>query len=188
MSSGKPLRDKITGERTLYEGKAFDFVELTLTQPDGSTRPRPIVRHHGAAVIVPLIEQPGRSPKVVFVRNDRHTINDQLLELPAGGVDRGESPEETAARELREETGYAASSIYHLISFYTTPGVTDEFMHAYVATGLRHVGQELEADESLEVVTLTSSEVGSMLDAHELTDGKTVLALLEAARQNYISF
>lgn len=187
MPHDKPLRDRITAERTLYEGRAFDFLELTLTHPDGSTRSRPIVRHRGAAMILPLIEQPGRSPKIVFVRNDRHTINAPLLELPAGGIDPGESPEEAAARELREETGYEAASLYPLATFYTTPGITDELMHAYVATSMKSVGQSLEAYESLDVVIMSSSEVAGMLDSGDLVDGKSLLALLAAARQGYIT-
>jgi len=187
VTDRKPLRDPIVDEHVLREGKAYSFVELTLRQQDGSTRPKPIVRHSGAALVVPVIEQPGRSPKIVFVVNDRHTINERLLELPAGCIDSGETPEETAARELQEETGYQATSLYPLERFYTTPGLTDELMHTYVGTGLNQVGQNLEADESLEVRVLTSTEVGSLLERGELMDGKTILALMAAHRRGYVS-
>lgn len=182
----KPLRDQIVGERTLYQGRAYDFVELTLQQPDGTTRPRPIVRHRGAVVVVPLIEQPGRSPKVVFVRNERHTINGRLDELPAGGIDPGESPEEAAERELIEETGYRASGLYPIGRFYTTPGITDEMMHAFVATSLTQVGQRLQPDESLEVRVLSAGEAFNMIDTGALVDGKSVLALLLAERGGFL--
>ncbi|MEM7622328.1 MAG: NUDIX hydrolase [Planctomycetota bacterium] len=185
MAPREPLRDLIVGEKILYEGRAYDFLELTLKQPDGSTRPRPIVRHRGAAMVLPLIEQPGRGPKIVFVENDRHTIDDRLLELPAGGIEAGESPEEAAARELREETGYEASILYPLARFYTTPGITDELMHAYVATGLTHVGVSPEAHENITVHTHSTSDVAAKLGSGELLDGKSVLALLAGARAGF---
>jgi len=182
------LRDRIVGERVLHEGRAYDFVELTLRGPDGGERGRPIVRHRGAVVIVPLIEQPGRGAKVVLVVNDRHTINAKLEELPAGGIERGETPEEAAARELAEETGYAASSLYPLGSFYTTPGMTDELMHAFVAVGLTKVegGPSLEDYESLSVTVRSAGDALEAAVGGGLLDGKSMLALLLAQRRGFI--
>jgi len=183
---GGGLRDAIVGERVLYEGRAYDFVELELRQPDGTTRPRPIVRHRGAVVVVPLLEQPGRPPKVVTVVNDRHTLNGRLDELPAGGIEPGEIPMDAAHRELAEETGMQAASMYELGSFYTTPGMTDELMHAFVATSLIRGEQQLEEDESLEVKVRSVSELFDMMDRGALTDGKSMLALLLAQRKGYL--
>lgn len=180
------LRDAIVGSTNLYRGRAYDFVELTLQQPDGSTRPRPIVRHRGAAVIVALLDDGSGVPRVVCVRNDRHTINDRLLELPAGGIDPGESPDQTAARELREETGYTAATITEVGRFYTTPGLTDELMHAYVATGLTMAEQDLQDDESLTVERIPLDELLAMVDTGTLMDGKSILALLLARRKGLL--
>ncbi|MEM0983244.1 MAG: NUDIX hydrolase [Planctomycetota bacterium] len=180
-----PLRDPIIGTRTLHESRAYDVEELEIERPSG-VQSKAIIRHRGAVVIVPLLEQPGRSPKFVMVRNDRHALNAQLEEFPAGGIDAGEGPLEAAARELREETGYEATSIYPIGTFYTTPGMTDELMHAYAATGLRQVGQDLEEDESLEVVTRTMADLESMIERGELKDGKTILALLWAERSGLL--
>ncbi len=187
-SADHALRDRIVGERTLYEGRAYDFVELTLKQPNGVERARPMVRHRGAVVVVPVIEQPGRGARIVFVVNDRHTINAKLEELPAGGIEQGESPEEAAARELGEETGYNATSLYELGTFYTTPGITDELMHAYVAVGLmkRAEGQSLEAHESLTVTHRSASEALDRVVDNQSRDGKTMLALLLAQRKGFI--
>ncbi|MEM1185166.1 MAG: NUDIX hydrolase [Planctomycetota bacterium] len=182
------LRDSIVGERTLYEGRAYDFVELMLRQPDGVERPRPIVRHRGAVVIVPLLETPGRSSKVVFVVNDRHAINGRLEELPAGGIDPGETADEAAARELGEETGFVASALHPLGTFYTTPGMTDEVMHAYVGLGLtpRPEGQDLQPDESLSVKQRSSGDALEAVANGTLRDGKTMLALLLAQSRGYL--
>lgn len=187
-SADHALRDRIVGERTLYEGRAYDFVELTIKQPNGVERARPIVRHRGAVVVVPIIEQPGRGPKIVFVVNDRHTINAKLEELPAGGIEDGESPEEAAARELGEETGYDATSLYGLGTFYTTPGITDELMHAFVAVGLmkRPGGQSLEAYENISVMHRSASEALDRVVNDQYRDGKTMLALLLAQRRGFL--
>ena len=172
----------------MLEGRAYDFVELTLRGPDGAERARPIVRHRGAVVVVPLLEVPGRGSKVVFVVNDRHTINDRLEELPAGGIEAGETPEEAAARELAEETGYSASSLYPLGSFYTTPGMTDELMHAFVAVGLTKLaeGQSLEDYEHLTVTTRSASVALEAAASGVLRDGKSMLALLLAQRGGFV--
>jgi ADP-ribose pyrophosphatase len=186
MPNEEPLRDRVVDERVLTRSPAYDLVELTLRRPDGVERKKSVVRHRGAVVVLPLIEQPGMTPKIVFIENERHTIGCRLLELPAGGIDAGEAPEEAAARELREETGYQASSLYPLARFYTTPGLTDELMHAFVATGLTRAGQSLQPDESLTVRVLSASDAGGRLDRGEIRDGKTVVALLTAARRGLL--
>ncbi len=180
------LRDTITDERVLAEHPAYTAVQLTIRSPDGSERTRPAVRHRGAVIIVPLLEQPGRAPRVVLVRNDRVIIGSALLECPAGGIDEGESPAEAAERELREESGYQAASLYPLGRFYTSPGMSDEVMHAFVASGLMHVGQSLQPNESMTVHKYTVGEVLEMIDAGKLTDGKTILAVLLAMRKGYL--
>jgi ADP-ribose pyrophosphatase len=182
MADEKRLR--VVGERTLHEGRSYDFVELRVDHPDGVRRDKPMVRHRGAACIVPIVEGPD-GPEVVMVRNDRVTIEDFLLELPAGGIDPGEDPAVAAGRELEEETGFRAATIEPLARFYTTPGLTDELMHAFVARGLTHVGQRLEPYEVLTVHRVPARELLAMIDRAELTDGKTILSLLVAERAGF---
>jgi ADP-ribose pyrophosphatase len=175
-SNSAPLETRIVGTQLIYTGRAFDFVELTIVDRRGVARPRPIVRHRGAVVILPLLEGPGGS-EVVLVRNERHTINGWLEELPAGGIDAGEEPEAAARRELREETGYEAATLRCLGRFYTTPGITDELMHVYLATGLAFVGQRLEDYEVLTTHRRTAEALVEAVRRGEVLDGKTIVAV-----------
>ena len=129
--------------RTIHEGPQFDYEEVTLVGSDGKERTRQYVKHPGAVCICPVLEGED-GVEVIFIRNERFTVGKALLELPAGTLEEGEAVETCAARELIEETGYEAARIVPLGSFYTTPGMTDEVMHAFAATGLTHVGQRLE--------------------------------------------
>jgi ADP-ribose pyrophosphatase len=185
--SDRNIRDTVTSERVLASHPAYDAVELTIRSPEGVERKRPAVRHRGAVVVVPLLEQPGRAPRVVMIRNERVVLGEALLECPAGGIDEGESPIEAAERELGEETGYRAASLYPLGRFYTTPGMTDELMHAFVASGLIHGSQALQADENLTVHRFAAGELLQKIEMGELVDGKSMLAILLAVRRGYLA-
>lgn len=176
----------VTDERMLHEGHSYAFVDLTVKYPDDKVRNKPIVRHQGAATILPLLETDDGDHKVVMVRNERVTIDGFLLELPAGGIDKDEEPIEAAARELVEETGYRAQRIEPLCQFLTTPGLTDELMHVFVAQDLEHVGQRLEPYESLSVELHEPDRVLDMVHSNEITDAKTMLTILTAKTKGLI--
>lgn len=146
---------------------------------------RHIIRHPGAAVILPLREVEtgeGTMQRIVAIRNFRVAPGVELLELPAGTLEPPEAPEVTAARELEEETGYSAATLRLLGRFYTTPGMTDELMWAYVATGLTPIGQRLEPDEDIRVEEFSPRGLLDAMDRGELVDGKSMLCLLLALR------
>ena len=166
----------VVDETLIHEGHNYHFAELTVEYRDGVTRTKPMVRHNGAATVLPLLETP-EGIRVVMVRNQRVTVDRFLLELPAGGVDQGEDPLVAAGRELIEETGYKAGSVEPLCTFLTTPGLTDELMHVYVARDLEHVGQKLEPYESLSVELHDPKSVIEMIDRNEIVDGKTMLTI-----------
>lgn len=172
----------VTDRQILHKGRKFDFERLTIRAASGQVMQREIVRHPGAVVIVPVLDD-GR---VVLIRVHRHALEKTQVECCAGTIEKGEPPELCAARELVEETGYEAASLIPLGSFWTTPGMTDERMHAYVATGLRPVGQKLEEDEAITVFTARSGEALAMIDRGELSDGKSMLALLLAERRGLL--
>ncbi len=192
-----PTPSRIVSERVVLEGRKFNFAELQVRDPDGQTRPKMVVRHPGAVVVVPILDR-GGIPHVVMIRNDRYAVAARgpaiLDELPAGTIEtdtgrpdgRPDDPAETARRECIEETGYDPRALTPLGWFYTTPGMTDEMMHAFAATDLEHVGQRLEADESIAVVLRPAAEALAMLDRGELHDAKTMLALLLAHRRGLL--
>ncbi|TVQ32165.1 MAG: NUDIX hydrolase [Phycisphaeraceae bacterium] len=173
----KPVREVI------HRGARFDFELVAATGRDGVTNRREVVRHPGAVVVLPLLPD-GR---IALIRNRRIAVEADLWELPAGTLEPGEDPARCAARELEEEAGYTAGRVRKIGAFYTTPGMTDELMRAYLATDLRQVGQRLEADEQIEVHILDRQEALNMIESGELMDAKSMLALLIAERRGLLT-
>jgi len=167
----------------IHRGARFDFELVTATTRDGATLRREVVRHPGAVVVLPLLSD-GR---IALIRNRRIAVEKDLWELPAGTLEPGEDPARCAARELEEEAGYEAGRIEKIGAFYTTPGMTDELMRAFLATDLREVGQRLEADEQIEVHTVDIPEAFRMIADGELMDAKSMLALLLAERRGLLA-
>lgn len=166
----------------IHQGVRFDLERLRGRADDGSEFVREIVRHPGAVVIAAL-DGDGR---LVMIRNERPAVGEAVWELPAGTLEAGEPAQKTAARELEEETGYRAARVEKLGEFYTTPGLTDELMRAYVATGLEFVGQNLEAGERIEAELLELDLVWAMVDSGELKDAKSIVALTLAQRKGLL--
>lgn len=165
------------GERTLlHRGRRFDFEIVAYPGPDGATIRREVVRHPGAVLILPVHDDGA----VTLIRNFRIAVGERLYELPAGTLEPPEPPRDCAARELLEEAGLSARSIEPLIDFYTTPGLTDERMHAFIATGLSASSQRLEPDEQIEVHTVPADEALRMIADGRILDAKSILALLIA--------
>ena len=172
----------IVSRRVIHHGKKFDFEMVTVAREGGKTLEREVVRHPGAVTIVPVLDD-GR---VVMIRNRRIAVDAWLYELPAGTLDPAEGPEACARRELIEETAYEASAMVSLGWFYTTPGLTDEKMHAFAATGLREVGQRLEEDEMIQVHAMELGTAMRMIETGEIVDAKSMLALLLAERRGLV--
>ncbi len=184
QGSGAPRADQ--RRELIHRGAKFDLEMVTVVGPGGRPIRREIVRHPGAVVILPLLESPD-GIGVVFVRNERISVGQTLLELPAGTLEPMERPEECAARELAEEAGYEAATLTGLGRFHTTPGMTDELMWVFVGRSLRHVGQRLQEDERMTVHPVPVVEAMKMVDRGELIDGKSILTLLLAHRMGLLT-
>lgn len=167
--------------RLIHRGAKFDFVEIEIPSRSGTTLKRQFVRHPGAVVILPLLEQEGRPDQVVMIRNLRHALGMAILELPAGTLESGETPQECAGRELEEETGYRAATLIPLGRFHTSPGLSNEIMHAFGARGLEFVGERREPDETMTVDCVEAKAIGGMIMSGELSDAKSIVAVHLAA-------
>lgn len=150
--------------------------------PDGSEGELEIIRHSGAAAVVPLASAPaGADPVVLMLRQYRYAAGGPLWEIPAGRLDPGEAPEACARRELREEAGIEAGRLERLTTIWTTPGFTDEAIHLFLATDLKAVEHAREPDEFIEVVPRPLSMVLAGIRDGDIRDGKTVSAILYMA-------
>lgn len=162
-----------------YEGRVIHVDHDVVRFPDGSTGVLEMVRHPGAAAIVPFVDDPGNpDPRVLLIRQFRHAADGQLWEIPAGTLDFGESPAVCARRELAEEAGMEAASLTRLTTIFTTPGFTDERIHLFVATGLTPVALAREPDEFITVHEKRWSEVGRMIREGKIRDAKSLCALM----------
>jgi ADP-ribose pyrophosphatase len=158
----------------LFRARRFNVERVEQVMPDGSRHVREIVRHPGAVVLLPLLDD-GR---VCFVRNFRAAVGQTLIELPAGTLEPHEDPIETAVRELAEETGYRAGRVEHVLTFCMSPGILDEQMHFFVAEQLQPGPTSFDAGEDIQPLLCTWDEALEMVGRGEIHDAKTLAALL----------
>ncbi len=171
--------------RPVHDGRIVHLSIDTARFPDGRTGQLELIRHSGAAAVVPLLgdpADPGRDPDVVLLRQFRYAAGGDIYEVPAGRPDRpGEPWEDVARRELEEETGWIAGDLRRMTTIYTTPGFTDERIHLFLATRLTRGTGALDDDEFVEVLTMPFSEVLRAVEDGRIIDGKSICALMYAA-------
>jgi ADP-ribose diphosphatase len=172
------IETKVSSE-PVFDGKLLHVRRDTVRLPDGKLAIREHIVHPGAALVVPVLPD-GR---LVVERQYRYPLDRVLVEFPAGKLDAGETALDSARRELREEAGYEAATWAPLGTLHTLVSYTNERIELFVAEGLSHIGAELDDGEFLEVVTISLTEMLSALDRGEITDAKTVAALLLYVRQ-----
>jgi ADP-ribose pyrophosphatase len=159
--------------KNIYTGHVVTLNIDTVQLPNGVTVDLEVVRHPGAAAMVPMKDD----ETVIMIRQFRHAAGGFIYEIPAGKLYPGEDPLDCAARELQEEIGYKAFSFVLLSSIFTAPGFTDEVIHIYLATGLTKGTQQLDRDEVLEVVELPLKEAIQKIEDGAIRDAKTIVGL-----------
>ena len=167
------MHERFEQSDLIFDGVVAKGYKVRLRMDDGQIVDRDFFHYGGAAVILPVLDDGA----IVMIRNFRFAVDESLLELPAGMLEDGEPPEQCAARELTEETGYSAAHMAKLGAFYTGPGSTDEVMHAYLATGLANGQQDLERYERITVEVYPDSQLRQMVRDGTLHDAKSIAAL-----------
>jgi ADP-ribose pyrophosphatase len=168
--------------RRAWAGRLLTVDVDRIRSPNGTELDIEMIRHPGAAAVVPLVTSADAAdPAVLLIRQYRYAADGMLWEIPAGVLEPGEDPLDCARRELREETGAEADQIEHLTTIFTTPGFTDEVIHLFLATGIRGGTASPNPDEHIEVEARPLSRALGMIRDGEIRDGKTIVALLFVA-------
>ncbi|MDB5296540.1 MAG: hydrolase [Phycisphaerales bacterium] len=169
------MAHQLIEKQVVYEGKRIRLEVHHLDHDrTGKRLKKEIVVHPGAVVILGFLPD-GR---LLLIRNRRYSVDETLIELPAGGLEKGEMPMNAAGRELLEETGYLAGRIKPLPGFYASPGVLTEKMHLFAAYDLTHQGQALEPDEEIEVLPTRLPDAIEMIRDGQIKDAKTIAGIL----------
>lgn len=165
----------VIDRQTVYHGKKIRLEIHHLEDADtGRRHQREVVVHPGAVVVLPFLSD----GSVLLIKNYRYAVGETLLELPAGTLDRGEEPINCAGRELIEETGYTAGRMKSMASFFSSPGILSERMHAFAAYDLRPGEQQLEDGEEIELRPTAWVDVIDMIQSGAIRDGKTIATVL----------
>jgi ADP-ribose pyrophosphatase len=163
------------GHEEILASRVFRVERVRFVDGSGREIVREVVRHPGAVTVVPVLDD-GR---LVTIRNWRIAVGGWLEEFCAGKLERGEDPSVAAARELEEETGFRASCIRPVGTFFTSPGLTDELMHVFEARGLEAVPRRLEVGEEIEVGVRTVGEMERLIRDGGVRDSKTIGAFAQ---------
>ena len=160
-------------KKPIYKGKIIDLSVETVTLPNGTTADLEVITHPGAAAVVPMKDD----RTVIMVRQYRHAVGSFIYEIPAGKLHPGEDPGDCAAREVEEEIGYKVGRLEPILSFFTTPGFTNEVIHIFEGRELSPGTQNLGADEVLEIVEMPLAQAIARIKDGGIQDAKTIIGL-----------
>ena len=167
------LTEKTVQKNYIYQGKILNLRCDDALLPDGRPCKREIVEHSGGACVLYI-----KDGSVLLVKQFRYAYGECIYEIPAGKLEKGEDPAIAAARELEEEAGVKADTLIRLFTLYPTPGYTNEKIYVYFAKHGTETERRLDDDEFLTAEYLPLERVRKMVDAGEISDGKTLAALL----------
>ncbi|RFU65613.1 NUDIX hydrolase [Peribacillus glennii] len=171
----KKFEEKTLSSEKIFEGKIISLQVDEVQLPDGNRSKREIIKHPGAVAVIAVTEE----NKIVMVEQYRKAMERSLIEIPAGKLEKGEDPVDSACRELEEETGYECEKMEHITSFYTSPGFADEIVHLYFAHGIRKKenAASVDEDEFVEVYELSLIEAEQYIKDGKIRDAKTAYAI-----------
>lgn len=164
------MEERTLDSQRIYEGRIINLRVDMVVLPSGRKATREVVEHGECVAIVALDSE----DNALLVRQFRQPVGRALLEIPAGGIEPGEEPAESAIRELEEETGYHAGKVRRLGGFYSTPGFCTEYLHLFLATDLEPGSHSPMEDEVIDVVRIPLSEVTNLVTSGEICDAKSI--------------
>jgi ADP-ribose diphosphatase len=163
-------RERVIDSQHVYRGRAIRVRVDSVVKPNGKKTTRELVEHVDCVVVLPIDSE----GSILLVRQFRHAVERELLELPAGSIDRGETPEQAATRELREETGYKPGKLEKLGGFYAAPGYCTEYLHFFRAGQLEESPLTAEDTDEIEVVPVSPADVPGLIASGRIRDAKTI--------------
>jgi len=166
--------EKTLSSQLIYDGRAVRLRIDTVRMPGGRETTREIVEHADCVAIIAIDAE----DNILLVNQFRKPVEKRLLEIPAGGIEPGEGPEDCVRRELREETGFLPKKVERLGGFYSTPGYGTEYLHLYLATELVPSPLQAEDSESIKLVRVPLSEITGLITSGSICDAKSIAGLL----------
>ena len=163
-------RERLLDSQHMYRGRAIHVRVDSVVKPNDTKTTREIVEHVDCVVILPIDSQ----GNILLVRQYRHAVDKELVELPAGSIDPGETSEEAAIRELREETGYKPGKLEKLGGFYAAPGYCTEYLHFFRATQLEKSPLKAEDTDEIELVPTKPADISGLIASGQICDAKTI--------------
>ena len=175
------FEEKTISSEIVYEGPVFKVRQHLVKTRNGQSV-RDVIEHNGGAIMVAVT----KDGKVLMERQFRKPLESFFLELPAGKIDPGEDPLVTATRELKEETGYTAGEVKHLVSFYPTCGYSNECLHIFICKDMTPGETHWDPSECMDVMEFDVDELMDMIMRNEIMDSKTIIGLLFARQAGEI--
>lgn len=168
------MPEETISSRSVYKGKILDLKVDDVKLSDGQIAKREIIEHVPCVTIVPVCD----NGNILLIKQFRKAAEKELIEVPAGCIEKGETAEETVVRELQEEAGYKPANLTKIGGFYSSPGYCTEYLHAFIAQNLTKSRLHAEDTDSIEVIEVPLTEALEMIDSGIICDGKTIVSLL----------
>ena len=163
-------KERVADSQHVYRGRAIHIRADSVVKPNGKKTTREVVEHVDCVVVLPI----DSNGNILLVRQYRHAVERELLELPAGSIDPGETPEQAAVRELREETGLKPGKLERLGGFYAAPGYCTEYLHFFRASQFEKSPLTAEDTDEIEVVPVSPADVPGLVASGRICDAKTI--------------